>query len=658
MRGEDGRLSWRPATAAPSPRRRQARLALWIGVAIVTASGIYVIVTAVRAVLVYRDMMEAKASLLAVEAVLRQEGLTVSDSTLAMAEPEALAARLQFRSAQRFLQEEPLLAIAHRLPWLGSQLEAAEELAGIGYEGSEVGLAGIEVLRAFNTMSRDDEGALGEKIVAFLDTVRPQMTRVEERLAAIRARRSALEGQLLPPLAGLVAEVDRRLPYLEESLRRYRSGDAVAAELLGYHGPMTYLILGQDNTELLPGGGLIGVYGLITMEQGRLTESVFADAGDIIEGWQIEQEGRYVQPPGPLKRYLLRDWSWNFGVSNWSPDFPTAARQALFFFEGGGGPPVEGVIALDFTTLEGLLAVLGPMSIADYGVTVSADSVTEVTLIRTRTVVRPGENKHAFAQAVASQVLDGALAGGHEKWTPLLETLERLAAQKHVTLYARDPALQGHLRELGWTGEVLDGPGDYLQVVEASVHSTKLNLVVEERAEVEIRLDAEGDARNTVTLYYENGLASWAEGRDPALVYDLMLSGFYGDYVRLLAPPQAILEEVTLNGQQVGIEEIALEAGKASFGRYLPLPDGARASLGFSYEVPAAVTVSKGVYEYRLLIQKQAGVKAMPLQISLSLPQGASLRSVDLDGRRLEDQPSRIETDLERDRELVVRYRQ
>lgn len=656
MRGEESRLSWPPAPAEPPPRR--ARLVLWVGVVIVTASGIYVIVTAVRAVLVYRDVVEAKASLLAVEAALRQEGLSVSDSTLATAESEALAARSEFRSAERFLEGEPLVWLARRLPWLGSQVEAATELAGIGYEGSEIGLAGIEVLRVFNAMGEEGEGTLGERTVAFLEAVRPQMTTMEERLASIQARRSALDGHLLPPLADLVAEVDRRLPYLDDSLKRYRSGDAVAAELLGYRGPRTYLVLGQDNTELMPGGGLIGVYGLITLDRGRLRESVFADAGEVIEGWQIEQEGQYVEPPGPLKRYLLRDWSWNFGVSNWSPDFPTAARQALFFFEGGGGLPVDGVIALDFMTLEGLLAVLEPMTIADYGVTVSAGSVTEVTLIRTRTVVRPGENKHAFAQAVASQVLDGALAGGHEKWTPLLETLERLAAEKHVTLYARDPALQGHLRELGWTGEVLDGPGDYLQVVEASVHSTKLNLVVEQRAEVEVRLDAEGAARNRVTLYYENGLASWAEGRDPALVYDLMLSGFYGDYVRLLAPPQARLEEVTLNGQEVGIEEIALEAGKASFGRYLPLPSGARATLGFSYEVPAAVTVSGGVYEYRLLIQKQAGVRAMPLEISISLPEGASLRSVDLDGRRLEGQLSRIEAELDRDRELVIRYRQ
>ncbi len=617
----------------------------------------YVVVTAVRLAFVYRDVVEARASLLAVEAVLRQEGLGVSDPTLAGERSRALAAHSRFGSAERFLEEEPLLRAARRVPWLGTQVEAAAELAGIGYEGSEIELAAIEVLSRFNAMSGEGEGALGERSVAFLDAARPQISTMEERLASIRSRRDALSGHLLPALARAVADLDSRLPHLERSLKRYRSGDAAAAELLGHRGPRTYLVLGQDNTELMPGGGLIGVYGLITLDRGRLTESAFADVGEVIDRWQADSGGEHVEPPGPLKRYLLRDWTWNLAVSNWSPDFPAAARQALFFFERGGGRPVDGVIAMDFATLEGLLSVLGSVAIEDYGVTVTAENVTEETLVRTRTAAGPGQNKHAFAVAVASQVVGGALAAGKDEWAPLLETLDLLALEKHIAVYAREPVLEGHLRELGWSGEVLGVNGDYLEVVEASVHSTKLNLVVEERAQVDIHLGDDGRARDSVTLHYENELGRWAEGRDPQLVYDLMLAGFYGDYVRLLAPPRADLKEVTLDGREVGVEEIGREAGKASFGRYLPLPSGKQATLAFSYEVPAAVTVSKGVYEYRLLIQKQAGTKAMPLEVSVSLPDGASVESVALDGERLEARPLRIEGELERDTELVVRYR-
>src|SRR4030067_205567 len=102
---------------------------------------------------------------------------------------------------------------------------------------------------------------------------RPQVAAIQARLESVRGRRDALGGGLLPPLAGFASEVDRRLPRLEEMVTKYRSGDAVAAGLLGYQGARPYLVLGQDNTEVMPGGGLIGVYGLVTLEDGALIES-------------------------------------------------------------------------------------------------------------------------------------------------------------------------------------------------------------------------------------------------------------------------------------------------------------------------------------------------------------------------------------------------
>src|SRR3990172_7119258 len=341
-----------PSWLGRAAGRRRARLALWAGAALIAASGIYVVVTAVRAVLVYREVLEAKASLLTVEAMLRYDGLEVSDSTLSAAREQTLAARSQFESAAGFLEGEPLLRLARRLPWLGPQGKAAAGPAGIGYDASEMGLAGIDALSDFNAARAEGQGTLGERTVAFLDSSRPQITAMELRLASIRERRLGLGGGLLPPLASLAAEVDWRLPELEAWGGKYRSGDAVAAEFLGYRGARRYLVLGQDNTELMPGGGLIGVYGLITLDRGRLTDSAFADAGELIAAWQQRSGGEYIEPPGPLKRYLLRDWTWNIGVSGWSPDFPTAARQALFFYERGGGTPVDGVIAIDFTALE------------------------------------------------------------------------------------------------------------------------------------------------------------------------------------------------------------------------------------------------------------------------------------------------------------------
>jgi hypothetical protein len=638
---------------AGGERRFISRAAVIILVALVA----YVAVTAIRFVFMYNDMVEAKGLLVSVEATLQQEGLDTTPVALAEAETQAASARSKFRSAQDFLEGDPLLRVAGWMPGLGSQVSAVRDLAGIGYEGSEIGLSAIDVLETFNAVKADEEGVPGEKVVEFLDDIEPQMTVVEERLGAIRERRDSIDSRwTLPQLSGFVQQLDAWLPSVEQRVAEYRHGKAVADQLLGFDGPRSYLVLGLDNTELLPGGGLIGVYGLITLHKGRVVERFFGEVEDVIHRWQERTGGEYIEPPAPLKRYLLRDWTWNLGVANWSPDFSVAAPQALFFYDRSGADPADGVIAIDFVALEGLLATLGPLEVDGYEVTVDSASVTEEILTHISKDQRQGGQPHAFAQAVAGQVMDSALTVDSGKLASLLDTLNRLAEEKHLFLYATDSQLQSSLEGLGWAGEVRAEPGDYLMAVNASVHSTKLNLVLDERMQMDVQLDAGGRARHTVTLTYENQLSDWARLHDPQVVSDLMLTGFYGGYLRLLTPPQAQLLDLYLDGQTVGAEDITQELGKASFGRYFPLPKDRQAALSFIYEVPAVVDISQGDHEYRLLIQKQPGTGTMPLKITIGLPSGAKAKSVSLDGQILPDRTLEIETELSVDRELVVRY--
>ncbi|MDO8616026.1 MAG: DUF4012 domain-containing protein [Dehalococcoidia bacterium] len=638
------------------PAISRGRLGRWLALGLVLAAGCYLAITAVRLLLVYREMLTAERRLVSAETLLRREGLAPSPAALAQAEAGTAAAADGFRSAGGFFGGDPLLSVLARVPWLGEQVATAGDLAAIGYDASRIGLAGVSVLRALSATSADGKGPVGKELIDFMQAVEPQTAEIRQSLAAVRERRDRIAGRhSAPPLASFVERVDERLLPLETSFQRYESARTAAPELLGQERPMTYLVLGLDNTELLPGGGIVGVYGLVTFNGGRVVGRSFHEVDDLIARWQERTGGEYIEPPGPLKRYLLRDWSWNFALAAWSPDFPAAARQALFFYERAGAPPVDGVIGMDFAALEGLLAVAGPREIEGYGITVDAANVTEETLLRARRPGQAQEESHAFARAVAATVLDGVFNEQPARWDDLLEALDGLATAKHLYLYATEPRLQDAVRDLGWAAEVKAPPGDYLMLVDASVHSTKLNLVVEETAQLAVELDWTGAARHTLDVSYRNGLPEWARGRDPGAVERLMGQGFYGDYLRVLAPPAAQLVDLRLNGGSAGPEEIALEDGKASFGRYVALPAGAQAEARFVYDVPAVAGVSSGG-EYKLLVQKQPGSAALPLAITVRPPEGARVVSMWLDGRRLEGNPPAVETDLSRDRELVVRY--
>lgn len=616
----------------------------------------YLAFSGVRYAQLYEDMVAAKTLILAVEGSLRPKGLDVTLGTLDVADPKVQKAANKFRKARNTLNRDPLLWLGKRLPWLGQQISAATSLSEIGVEASSMANQGIGALRIANEIKARQEGTAGEKAVALLEAIKPHMEAFAESLAAIRRSQKASEKrQLVRPLANIFRELAPRLDQAEDIVETYQDAEAFLPQLLGYDKPMTYLILTQDNTELFPTGGLISVYGLVTLERGRVTQLTFTDVGQLWAHWQ-STTGEYVEPPSPLRRYLLRDWSWNLGTSNWSPDFPTAAQQAQVFLAKGGGEPVDGVIGMNFITLEEFLSTMRPVLMPEYGVTVDARNATEVILEQTHTPRAQKEGKYVFVAKLAEKVVDSLLQADSSRWVPLLETVQRLGEEKQFFFYANDPELQAKAYKMGWAGEVKREASDYLMLVDTSVHSTKLNLVLNQTVDVDIRLDGQGNARHKVTVSYENTLPQWEQGKSQYLMQQMM-GGMYGGYLRLLAPRESQLLDLRQGGLTVGVDEIAEEAGKASFGSYFALARGEKTSITFFYITPNVVDREGGIYRYHLLVQKQSGTRAIPLRISVTLPDDAKAVTSEPDSARVQDNRLAVESDLRTDRELSVSYK-
>lgn len=519
-----------------------------------------------------------------------------------------------------------------------------------------MGRDSLEALRAARHVREGQDGNSAAVVVATLEAVHPHVLGAKEQLAAVTALRDQIEaGALVSPLAEAVSALDARLLALSSRLRLYDHARGVLPGLLGFQGPRTYLLLAQDNTELFATGGLISVYALLTLDQGRVAGLTFNDVGQLFRLWQAAGPV-YVPPPAPLQRYLLRDFSWSLGTANWSPDFPTAARQVQLFLALEGGGQVDGVIALNFFSLEGLLRHLGPLEMPEYGVTLRPENATEAILEQTHNARGEREGKHTFVAKVAQRLLDRVLSAPSAEWSALRRAFDGLVRQKQLFIYLNDARLQASVQALGWAGEVKDAPGDYLMLLDSSVHSTKLNLVVEQSLDVAVRLDAEGNAFHRVTVRYENLLPRWLPGKSEALRRQ-MLGGLYGDYVRLLAPRGTAFAELLRDGWEAGLQDVGEEAGRAWFGAYLAVPSGEKASLTFIYRTPAAFQPTAAGGEYRLLVQKQSGTRAIPLTLRLQPPDGAALSSLLLRGQALPPSATVIETDLLTDAEVALTFR-
>jgi len=630
------------------------RAGSWMGLGLAAGTLFLTVALGLHYRALYADVAEGRNLLVEAQDILETGRLDVSEEDLAQADARLVRAGQLFDSAQSRLDRDPFLKAVGLLPLASDQVNAGREMTGIGVEASLAGRLAVQAARDFNEVRMEEGGTLPEKSVLLLDRAEPEMESLEAHLAAIDDHRDRIsEHGLLPPLAAAVGKLDKQRERAGELVQDYRRARELAPAVLGFSGPRTYLVLAQNNAELLPTGGLISVYGLITVRDGHIEKMFFEDAIAFGERWM--KAGNYVKPPGPLANYLLKGWSWNLALANWSPDFPTAARQAQWFFEAGGGQPVDGVIGIDVNTLEELLGVTGPVDVPEYGVRVTSENALDVIEANTRTPAHPGDDRKAIVALIADEVLDRVLHAEPSQWSPLLDALGEMGDNKDLLIYLNDPNEERLVREMGWDGGLHDGPGDYLMVVDASVNSTKLNIAIDQSLRLDVALDELGNARHQVTLGYVNNLPRWQEGRDAELVSRLMLGGTYGGYVRLLTPSDSRLIAATERGSSIGLEEISQEGEKAVFGRFFALPSGREKALQIEYVSPTIVDTSQGYWEYRLFIQKQPGAAPMPLQVAFSLPQGGRALSLEVDGER-RDPALELTIDLRRDTELVYRF--
>jgi hypothetical protein len=611
-----------------------------------------------RAWRIVQDVRAGREFLRAGEMRMDAQRLDASDADLDHARHDFETAGEKFRSAGDALGSDPAVFVARRLPWLGVQIDAADALTDIGQDGAVIGVAGVDAIRAFDAARARDDATLTELTPTLIASVDPYIAEAEAALARIDAGREPVgDESLLAPLRSAFNELDERRARLRDMFESYRLASAFAPEFLGFDGSRTYLVMAQNNAEMLPTGGLVSVVGTLTIDRGRVAHMEFQDAVQMGDDW-IARSDVYIEPPAPLKQYLLKDMTWNLTSSNWSPDFPTSARNAARFFELQGGHDVDGVIAVNVTTLEQLLAVTGPVEIDEFDVTVDTNNAFDLTEQHTRIPYEPAADRKEFAALLADEVLQRVLHPQAGQWSPLVETVQRLGDSKDLMLFSFDDDQQSLIEQMAWDGGVSVGgesATDYLMVVDASVNSSKLNAVVERSADIDVQLAEDGTATTTVSLDYDNDLSAWARGRDPQLVEKLMLGGMYGGYVRLLTPKGSRIVAVTDGEDEIGIEEISSEQGLAVFGRFFALQADDTQRLTFTYVTPPVVAQHGDAWTYTLRLQRQSGWD-IAVDLNVAPPPGMRRTTMLIDGKPAGDEATEI--DLTTDRTITMTFEQ
>lgn len=645
-----------------SHRHRRRRLLVGVAIAVALLAGIGAGLAAFRYLPALDDTKALRADLERLVDGIKAAGLGLDRPTLGALRDDYTSALASFNRLDALLAGDPLVAVARSVPPSRDAVAGADAVAAAGKDLLVAADAGLALAARFVAIKEQQAtggagngGALAS-LVELMATGRDDVDRVTAALDRAEVALAAAPAALPGPIAQVRDLMARRIADYAPLLRTYAELDDTLPGILGWDGPRRYLVLTQNPAELRPTGGYIGSFGVITFDRGRITEREFQDVFLLDLPWDYP----FIVAPPALSRYLLGPKQpWQLADANWSPDFPTSARQAvrLYLNEGGQGP-IEGVLGLTTYTIDQLLAITGPVAVPEYGVTIATGETTLKALQNTRVATDPATNRKAFLSVFADRLFDALFALPPARWAALAGEGERFVNERLLLAWFADAEAQRGITDLGLDGALRMDPGDFVYAVDSNVApASKLNVVTDRALELDVRLDAFGNADNQLVVRWANRIET-EDGRPYRELPTLEKYTTLGMYFRLYVPERSRVMEVS-GGTTTPLTapaDVADESGRMVIANYFRIPPGsARLSYRWTSPYPAEEG-EDGIFSYRLTIQKQPGLRSGPLALRITVPAGSTIVGSS-PGLTVVGDAATVGVTFDRDIVVVVQYR-
>ncbi len=404
---------------------------------------------------------------------------------------------------------------------------------------------------------------------------------------------------------GSLSKLESYLPSLKEFL-------VSAPSILGYQQQKTYILWFQNDKELRATGGFISAYGIIKVKGGKI---VSIDSDDI---YQLDLKFTPFEPPPPIyHKYLLLN-IFTIRDANISPDFKLSAKKFESFYDTiKSMPKIDGIVAIDTELLRSFLTFTGPIKIAKFNETYSADinpvyKIPDVVYkleLHAEKLLAGKPDRKGIVGDMMKVMLQKILSSPPEKFPDLLKIIQDSASGKHLQFYFHDETAQKLSEDLNYAGRIKSFDGDYLHVNNSNVAGLKGNLYLKAQVEQDINIDPDGTVTKKVTETLRNTGKS-----------DGWLNAVFQNWLRVYVPQGSTLisKQVTSDFAE------STQLGKTmweSFSRTKPLD---KSVTSFTYQLP--FKVKKG-QAYKLLMQKQGGTTDPHMIIKLN---GSTIKEFDL----------------------------
>jgi hypothetical protein len=578
------------------------------------------------------------------------------DAKEVLLEAQDSVEHMQFNEAKLTLEEantyfvqaekaSHVLKTVEWVPYFGSYLKslrlgfsAAEQIVTVFIELSDIGselvrlsgyaeeelaaLEGTEHEITFDSLSAQTRHVILER----LSNTSSDILLAKTRLTLAREELESIDQSLIfSAYRNFLNDVLDKLHEAESQLDTLVIVSSVVPELAGVESEQTILLQFLNNTELRPGGGFIGTYGIAKVKDGDL---VSLQTEDVYNLDRLTEGLITTAAPAPLQTYNNTK-VWYFRDANWSPDFAISSYKSIERFvaevdvltdEQKASIPtarsIHAVLGFTPTLAADILEIVGDITVL--GQTFTPENMADALEYQVEYAyvdqgIPETQRKQILADMV-EEVKTRLYALSLSDWMRVLEVVQESVEKKQIALYSSNQEIEELLIHAGWAGRVVPNTPDHLMVVDANLASLKSDPAVDREIIYRISKNTQGEYVGTVTVnYHHAGVFDWKTTR-------------YRTYTRLYVPLGSELIAVHGSLANDKIQNPSLQEGvidefedleMQAYAAFTSIEPGEDGQLVFEFLLAPSVVeeIEKG--SYLLEIFKQMGSTDYALTLDL-----------------------------------------
>lgn len=282
------------------------------------------------------------------------------------------------------------------------------------------------------------------KVSHSLQRIGPHLERASDELDQVEGTTPLLGGELMHDRNMAIGE----LAPISRSYRKFSPLMARLPDVLGAHGPKTYLVAILNPAELRYSGGATLSFSTLSFDHGTAT---FGASYYVI---QLNQEHPFLQWPRVPGNTFHSPGPRRLTAATFSPYWQVSGEELLRGWHAQTGQQTDGLIALDLQALAGLFRVTGPMQVPGYG-TLDANNLVH-TLAGSYDTHQDTSKRHQLNSALIPAFRQKFLEGG--RFVQKARALATAGAERHFFVYTRDHATEQALGSGGFNGNLSSTP--------------------------------------------------------------------------------------------------------------------------------------------------------------------------------------------------------